>query len=497
VRQKAASIAGNARMATERTLQALTALMNGLSAIDGRKNVLFFSEGILAEQEWPLVERTIGLAARANARIYTLDARGLDRSQMGDRLAGVDPGGQGGMLEVLKALDEASDSINSLAVDTGGFVIRNQNELTSAVARIAAEASRYYVLGYRSDHTPDGSFRRLAVRVNKPGLVVRARRGYVATPKQAPSPTDAATSTRTTGLDAAAAAAHPEGPAPRPNSGEASREGTDRAGGDRAGPDVSGSATSAAGPEEARRADSSNSLATSPSTSVKTPDARLRPGAATHVERLAPSSASRDADADAGWDAYKRGDLENARRSLGTAAARPSAAPWVHYALGQSAYALRQFADAVSAWETVRRTTPEFEPVYFDLVDGYLQQKDYDKATRVLRDAQKRWPRDADVLNALGVVQVARGSLDDAVDSFERAIGAAPAEAVAYFNLAKAAELRYWKYRRFVTQTRQWIANGNDRTKAIENYKRYLEKGGPLENAARDGLSRLEWNSRQ
>jgi len=221
----------------------------------------------------------------------------------------------------------------------------------------------------------------------------------------------------------------------------------------------------------------------------------LRPDATKHIETLAPTrSGETDADAAEGWAAYQRGDLESARVSLAKSAGRTDAHAWVFYALGQAQYALNQYQDAAAAWERVRSSTPEFKPVYFDLVDAYLQLKDYDKATRVLRDGEKRWRRDNDLFNALGVVQVMRDALDDAVHSFEQAIASAPNDAVAYFNLAKAYELKYWKYRRFVSQTRQWIANGNDRNKAIENYNRYLDLGGPLENAAREGLTRLNWS---
>ena len=149
------------------------------------------------------------------------------------------------------------------------------------------------------------------------------------------------------------------------------------------------------------------------------------------------------------------------------------------------------------AWERVRRTTPEFEPVYFDLVDGYLQQKDYDKAIRVMRDAKDRWPRDPEVLQALGVAQVWRGALDDAVESFGQAVALSPDEGVAHFNLGKAFELRYRASRRYVQQLRAWVANDNDRAKAIASYQRYLTMGGPFENAAREGLSRLEWTVKQ
>ncbi len=196
-----------------------------------------------------------------------------------------------------------------------------------------------------------------------------------------------------------------------------------------------------------------------------------------------------------GWDAYQRGDLESARASLAIAAADGSSRPWVHYALGQAQYGLRDYPGAVAAWERVRATAPEFEPVYFDLVDGYLQQKEYDKAIRVMRDARQRWPRDPEVLEALGVAQIWRGVPDDAVGSFEQAIALAPTDATGYFNLAKALELRYRASRRYVQQLRSWVANEKDRTQAIANYQRYLSIGGPFDNASREGLIRLGWTN--
>jgi tetratricopeptide (TPR) repeat protein len=313
------------------------------------------------------------------------------------------------------------------------------------------------VIGYRPEKVPDGRFHRLTVTVQRPGVVVRARRGYVAALKP---PTETARGDRATDPNL------PEAVAPPANARAEVHDAAETPG--------AGEISAAA-----------------PASTV--PAIRVRPDVEQHVASLGPQA--HDPEADAGWDAYKRGDVDAAQRSLSVAVTRPGAAAWMHYALGQSEYALRHFPQAVAAWEKVRTSVPEFEPVYFDLVDGYLQQKEYDKATRVLRDAQKHWPADAEVLNALGVVQVARGSLDDAVESFERAVAAAPSDAVGYFNLGKAAELRYWKSRRYVTQTRQWIANERDRTKAIDNYKRYLALGGPLESAARDGLSRLNWSS--
>ena len=187
------------------------------------------------------------------------------------------------------------------------------------------------------------------------------------------------------------------------------------------------------------------------------------------------------ASANSGRDAYRRGDLASARQLLANAAAAPSARPWVHYALGQTAYALRDFPQAVASWERVRARVPEFEPVYFDLVDGYLQSRDTDKAIHVLRSAAERWPTDHEVFSALGVVQISRGAVDDAVKSFQQAVALAPNDPIGYFNLAKTLEIRFGKSRRYIVQTRTWVSNESDRTNAIANYQRYLDFGGPFE----------------
>lgn len=480
VRGKATQLANDARGETAQTGQQLLAVFNGLMRFDGRKTILLFSEGFFADESWPLVKDAVGQAARANARVYTFDARGLDRAGMADRLAGVDPGGNDSLARLASQFDTAADATTSLAVDTGGFVIRNANDFDKAVEQVAADAGTYYVLGYHPDRRLDGSFRRLSVKVNRPGVIVRARRGYVATPRAAAIPTsapDAAAPAAPRQPEALAApAAAVAAPAPEPIAPAPSL------------------APEPGAPERPAVTAASGTTAASTVVSSPAPAAstiRVRPNAEQHLETLSP--VTRDPDADAGWDAYRRGDVESARKSLAAAADRPGAATWVHYALGQAAYALREFGVATASWERVRTAKPDFEPVYFDLVDAYLQQKDYDRATRLLRDAEKRWPQDVEVMNALGVVQVARGALDDAVRSFQKGIAIAPNEATTYFNLAKTLELRYVQNRRWVPQTKMWVANEHDRDDAIANYTRYLGIGGPFENSARDGLSRLNW----
>lgn len=468
VYEKAQRMTNDIRLSSENALRTLAALLRGLETMNARKTLLLLSEGFVADESWPFVQEAVALAARANARIYSLDARGLDkgRQPIGNYAPHDDQLGN-----LLASFDIGADSTNSLAVDTGGFVVRNTNIFDQAIAGIVDDASSYYVLGYRPEALPDGKFHRISVKVNRPGITSRARRGYVATLRPVPATTKAAEPANT---PAAAAVSDPGAAAPVPAALPA--------------PDASSPATATAVSPAPAAAGSMI-----PSAMSSTSTMRLRPDASKHVEALAADAP--DAAASAGWSAYQRGDVESARRSLAAAATSPSARPWVHYALGQASYALRQYQESVDEWEKVRSRAPEFEPVYFDLVDGYIQLRDPDKAIRVLRAAKSRWPNDAEVDNALGVVQVGRGALDDALQSFSHAMTVAPRESTAYFNLAKTLELRYVRTRRYVQQTRTWVANKADLENAIANYKRYLELGGPLEHSAREGLARLGWQS--
>ncbi len=472
VYEKAQRMTNEIRVTSENTLRTLAALMQGLESMNARKTLLLLSEGFVADESWPFVQTVVGLAARANARIYSLDARGLDkgRQPIGNYAPHDDTLGN-----LLGSFDIGADSTNSLAVDTGGFVVRNTNIFDQALQRIVDDASSYYVLGYRPEAAPDGKFRRISVTVKRPDVTFRARRGYVATPRPIAATTASRPATPPLARSASAATeaiAAAAAPASAPPSAP-----------------VESAPPSA--PAEPAAVVPAAGGGTAPNPMPGASTIRLRPDASKHVEALAGDAA--DAASSAGWSAYQRGDVESARRSLLVAAAAPSARPWVHYALGQASYALRQYQESVGAWEKVRSSAPEFEPVYFDLVDGYIQLRDPDKAIRVLRAAKDRWPTDAEVENALGVVQAGRGALDDALQSFSHAIALAPQESIGYFNMAKALELRYVKTRRYVQQTRTWAANKSDLENAIANYTRYLELGGPLENSAREGLARLGW----
>jgi hypothetical protein len=80
----------------------------------------------------------------------------------------------------LRELLLAQESLMTLADETGGLAIVNSGDVIGGLGRIVLDNSRYYLLGYYSDSSRwTGKFLKIDVRVKKPGLRVRARRGYL------------------------------------------------------------------------------------------------------------------------------------------------------------------------------------------------------------------------------------------------------------------------------------------------------------------------------
>jgi len=209
------------------------------------------------------------------------------------------------------------------------------------------------------------------------------------------------------------------------------------------------------------------------------------------AERLAPATGT-DA-AGKGWAAYQKGDVESAVQHFGEATKDPDVRPWVRYALGLAHLALQQYPDAVRQWEDVRRAAPDFEPVYFNLADGYMLQKDEGAALKVLRDAEQRWPKDPEIYNAMGVLQIRRGAIGSAIDSFTRATTAAPQDGLGYFNLGRAYQMRSVKSQRYDSARERWVGGEEDAKKAANAFQAYIQIGGPFVQQAKEALQALAW----
>jgi VWFA-related protein len=133
----------------------------------------------------------IAAATRGNVSIYALDPRGGFSG--GEELIGVAGtlSDQGlGLESITSEQRRSQDSLRVLAANTGGFAAVNRNDLSTAFERIVTENSSYYLLGYyASNDRRAGRFRKLDVRVKRPGLQVRARSGYYEARGRAPAAT--------------------------------------------------------------------------------------------------------------------------------------------------------------------------------------------------------------------------------------------------------------------------------------------------------------------
>ena len=196
------------------TLDTVRNLANYLGNIRGRrKAIVMFSEGIDyniydimsndnsgATEASTVIDATkdmLAAATRANVAIYGVDPRGLGASFENFAEVQSFPDDTSLGLNQSALFNEvrlAQDSLRSMSDETGGFAVVNRNDFTNAFQRIVDDNSSYYMLGYYSSNDRrDGRFRKIEVRLkNRPGLVVRARKGYVAARGRAPE-TKAAT----------------------------------------------------------------------------------------------------------------------------------------------------------------------------------------------------------------------------------------------------------------------------------------------------------------
>jgi VWFA-related protein len=76
-------------------------------------------------------------------------------------------------------------ALNEITGGSGGNteLVHQTSDLLAATARIAEELNSQYVLGYYSPLPLDGSYRSIRVRAANPEHRIRARRGYIATPR--------------------------------------------------------------------------------------------------------------------------------------------------------------------------------------------------------------------------------------------------------------------------------------------------------------------------
>jgi VWFA-related protein len=468
VREKGRRLAGEFQRASMATLASMNALASGLSRMPGPKSIVFLSDGFVTQDLETTLRSVVGQVARSGGRVYAIDVRGLDRAggrNLIDQAQVEDAAGPA------TKFDNLADGPNSVAIDTGGLMIRNENNIGRALDRIADDAGHYYVLAYQpANQEFDGKYRPIQVRVTRDGLRVRARKGYLALPPADVLPPQPAREPAPAERPAVAEATAPAIPPPADLP--------------KAAPAIPPVAALPSG----------GAVVNAPSEVAG--GIRLRPDIEARVNALSSreGGARKDALVDQGWDAYRRGDVETAAVILAKATAAPDTRPWVFYALGMSQAALGRIDEAISSWERVRREVPDFQPVYMDLADTYAAKANLTMALATVREAQKRWPQSADVYSAIGVIHVRRGALDDGIEALTRVTQLTPEDPLAFLNLGRAYALRFNRGRRYVTSQRRWVAPEGDRTKAIDAFRQCVKLGGPYASQASEELSSLEWS---
>ncbi|MGC2695185.1 MAG: VWA domain-containing protein [Candidatus Angelobacter sp.] len=173
---------------TDRKLQALQSLCQVLAKFNQKKSIIYFSSGMTQTgiENQSALRATINTAIKANVAIYTTDSRGLEAEPPGGSAATASLHGSGmysgvAVQNQFDANFASQETLTTLAGDTGGKAFLDTNDLGQVFDRVQRDTSVYYVLGYKSSNElRDGKYRRIQVKVNRPGVNLEFRKGYYA-----------------------------------------------------------------------------------------------------------------------------------------------------------------------------------------------------------------------------------------------------------------------------------------------------------------------------
>ncbi|HKV99416.1 MAG TPA: VWA domain-containing protein [Vicinamibacterales bacterium] len=166
----------------------LTVLNNVVQSLasmpEPRRVLVFVSRGTYPDRgrynfEW---REMYDRAVRTGIPIYTIDPTGIAAPELGLHLPL-----ESQTPENRAVLDQtrlaAQNTLREMALNTGGRALVNKANVFDSVDQIVGENGAYYLLGFRPDpRSGNAQFRSVDVRVRRPGLRVRSRRGYSPAP---------------------------------------------------------------------------------------------------------------------------------------------------------------------------------------------------------------------------------------------------------------------------------------------------------------------------
>jgi VWFA-related protein len=173
---------------TDRELFALRAISQSLAKINEKKSLLYFSGGISRDgiENQASIRSAVNAAVRADLSIYSVDTRGLQAvTPMGDASTGSMRGqgafNGGSLLNNMNQNFASQEVMASLSSDTGGKAFFDSNDFAPAFAQVQKDTSAYYAIGFHSsDPARDGKYRKLTVKITRPGIKLEYRPGYYA-----------------------------------------------------------------------------------------------------------------------------------------------------------------------------------------------------------------------------------------------------------------------------------------------------------------------------
>ena len=173
---------------TDRELFALRSISQSLAKINEKKSLLYFSGGISRDgiENEASLRSAINAAVRSDLAIYSVDTRGLQAvAPLGDASTG-SLRGQGAfngsaLTNNMNQNFATQEVMATLSSDTGGKAFFDSNDFAPAFAQVQKDTSAYYAVGFHSSNPArDGRYRKLTVKIDRPGVKLEYRPGYYA-----------------------------------------------------------------------------------------------------------------------------------------------------------------------------------------------------------------------------------------------------------------------------------------------------------------------------
>lgn len=183
---RAAAAAGDAgiRMRIRTTLDALRDIGRHLSALPGRKSLIWMTAGLslravieLDPDRW---HSTLDTLNDASVAVYSIDSAGV-RAPAG-YLAEIPTGRTLPSGRMNRSPIEPIQILDAVSAETGGQSFKNTNDLTRSFTRAMSDSRTFYRLAYRTTNQKwDGRYMSISVKVPaRRGIEIRHRLGYQA-----------------------------------------------------------------------------------------------------------------------------------------------------------------------------------------------------------------------------------------------------------------------------------------------------------------------------